>query len=155
MKAITHDFFSLGLCLYLEFHIGGPPSPLYLLLIVWLAVATNQAIDGLGHLGSGGGRSFWTHSVFTAPLWGIVVAMTSVYLLDLIIGQYFTAAQVLFAAGLGIVLAYSHLMLDALTEGGVYAGRQRIALAHLRYDNLILNGAFVALGLLLVLASFV
>ncbi len=64
-----------------------------------------------------------------------------------------TAPQTLFVAGLGIVLAYSHLLLDALTEGGVYLWRRRIALAHLRYNNLILNGAFAALGVLLVFAA--
>ena len=46
-------------------------------------------------------------------------------------------------------------MLDAFTESGVYLWRRRIALAHLRYNNLILNGAFAVLGVLLIFAAFV
>jgi hypothetical protein len=100
-------------------------------------------------------RSFWTHSIFTAPVWGIALAVASVYFLDAVIGQSMTTSQALFAAGLGAVLAYSHLLLDALTEGGVYFGRRRVALAHLRYNNLILNGAFSTIGILLAFAAFV
>ncbi len=156
MKALTHDIFSLGVGLYLVLHVERSPSILYLLLVVWLAFVTNELIDVLGHVTRGDlpVRSFWTHSVFTAPAWGVAAAVTSVYLLDVMTGQALTATQALFAAGLGTVLAYSHLLLDALTEGGVYLGRRRAALAHLRYDNLILNGAFAALGLLLVFAAF-
>ena len=100
-------------------------------------------------------RSFWTHSIFTAPVWGIALAVASVYLLDVVIGQSMTASQTFFAAGLGTVLAHSHLLLDALTEGGVYLGRRRVALAHLRYNNVILNGAFAFAGLLLILAALI
>jgi hypothetical protein len=157
LKALTHDFFSVGVGFYLLVRIGGQSSPLYLLLVVWLAFATNEVIDGLGHSARGGMsiRSFWTHSIFTAPVWGIALAVASVYFLDAVIGQSMTTSQALFAAGLGAVLAYSHLLLDALTEGGVYFGRRRVALAHLRYNNLILNGAFSTIGILLAFAAFV
>jgi hypothetical protein len=154
--ALTHDIFSLGVGLYIVFHVERSPTFLHLLLVVWLAFVTNEVLDVLGHVTRGDipVRSFWTHSVFTAPAWGIAVAVASVYLLDLITGQALTASQALFPAGLGTVLACFHLLLDSLTEGGVYLGRRRIALAHLRYNNLILNGAFAALGLLLVFAAF-
>src|SRR5260370_29916467 len=99
--------------------------------------------------------SFWTHSICTAPVWGIALAVASVYLLDMVIGQSMTTSQTLFAAGLGTMLAYSHLLLDALTEGGVYLGRRRVALAHLRYNNVILNGAFGFVGVLLRLAALI
>jgi hypothetical protein len=157
LKAITHDLFSLGVGLYLVFHVERLPILLYLLLVVWLAFATNEIIDVLGHFTRGGVpvRSFWTHSIFTAPIWGIAVAVASAYLLDAITGQAMTTSQTFFVAGLGTVLAYSHLLLDALTEGGVYFGRRRVALAHLRYNNLVLNSAFAALGVLLVFAAFV
>jgi len=46
-------------------------------------------------------------------------------------------------------------LLDVLTEGGVYLGRRRVALAHLRYDNVILNGAFAFIGVLLILAALI
>ena len=157
MKAITHDFFSVGVGFYLLVRIGGQSSPLYLLLVVCLAFATNEVIDRLGHSARGGMsiRSFWTHSIFTAPVWGIALAVASVYLLDMVIGQSMTTSQTLFAAGLGTMLAYSHLLLDALTEGGVYLRRRRVALAHLRYNNLVLNGAFAFIGVLLILAALI
>jgi hypothetical protein len=157
LKAITHDFFSVGVGFYLLARIDGPSCPLYLLLAVWLAFATNKVIDGLGHSARGGMsvRSFWTHSIFTAPVWGIALAFASLYLLDLAVGQPTTTSQTLFTVGLGTALAYSHLLLDALTEGGVYLGKRRVALAHLRYDNLVLNGAFAAVGVLLVFAALI
>jgi uncharacterized protein DUF1286 len=155
LKALTHDIFSLGVGLFLVFHVDRSPTLLHLALVVWLVFVINEVIDVLGHFTRGDipVRSFWTHSVFTAPAWGIAVSTTSLYLLDIVMGQALTASQALFAVGLGTVLAYSHLMLDALTEGGVYLGTRRIALAHMRYDNLILNGAFVVLGALLVFAA--
>lgn len=157
MKAITHGVFSLGLGLYLVYRVVQSPTLSLLVLVVWLAFATNEVIDVLGHVMKGGRptRSFWTHSVFTAPAWGVAAALASACALDLVLGQTMTTSQALFVGGLGTVFAYSHLLLDALTEGGVYLGRRRVALAHMRYDNLALNGAFTALGVLLVFATFV
>lgn len=155
MKAITHLLFSIGVGVFLLCRFEGP-SPLLLVLTVWLAFATNEVIDVLGHFNKGGAptRSFWTHSVFTAPLWGIAIAIATVYILDRIVGLGMSPLQAIFLYGLGVVLAYSHLLLDAVTEGGVFLGRRRVALAHFRYNNPVLNGAFAALGVLLVLASF-
>ena len=155
MKAITHDLFSVGVGFYLVFRVGGPSSYLYLFLVVWLAFATNAVIDGLGHFRRQGivVRSSLTHSVFTAPIWGVAVALTSAYLFDIIADLTITTTQTLFAVGLGIALAYSHLLLDALTEGGVYVGRRRVAFAHARYNNLILNCAFAFVGILLIIAA--
>jgi hypothetical protein len=157
LKAITHDLFSLGVGLFLVFRLEGRPDYLYLFLTLWLAFAINEAIDVFGHFTRGGVavRSFWTHSLFTAPIWGVVVAVASIYLLDIIAGRTITTSQALFVAWLGATLAYSHLLLDALTEGGVYLGRRRIAIAHLRYNNPALNGAFAAIGVLLALTAFV
>jgi hypothetical protein len=154
---MTHDAFSLGVGLYLAYHVGQPPTLTFLVLLVWLAFATNELIDVLGHRTKGGRpvRSFWTHSVFTAPAWGLAAAFASAYLLDGILGEAMTSSQALFVGALGIVFAYSHLLLDALTEGGVFLGGRRVALAHLRYDNPVLNGTFTAVGVLLVFATFV
>ena len=155
MKAITHDAFSLGVGLYLAYRVEQPPTLTFLLLVVWLAFATNEVIDILGHMTRGGRsvRSFWTHSVFTAPVWGIAVALASAYLLGAVVGQAMSISQGLFAGVIGVVFAFSHLLLDSLTEGGIYLGERRLALAHLRYDNYVLNGVFTALGVLLVFAA--
>lgn len=154
---MTHDVFSLGLGLYLVYHVVQSPTLSLLVLVVWLAFATNEVIDMLGHVTKGGRptRSSWTHSVFTAPAWGAAAALASAYAVDLVLGRAMTTSQALFVGGLGALFAYSHLLLDALTEGGVYLGRRRVALAHVRYDNFLLNWAFTALGLLLVFAAFV
>jgi hypothetical protein len=154
---MTHYAFSLGAGLYLAYHVGQPPTLTSLVLLVWLAFATNELIDVMGHRTQDGRpvRSFWTHSVFSAPAWGLAAALASAYLLDGILGEAMTVPQALFAGGIGIVFACSHLLLDALTEGGVFLGRHRVALAHLRYDNPVLNGTFTAVGVLLVFATFV
>ena len=156
LKAITHLLFSVGVGVSLLYRVEGP-TPLYLALTVWLAFATNQVIDVLGHFNKGGmpARSFWTHSVFTAPLWGIAVALVTVYFLDRIVGLGMPASQAVLLYALGVVIAYSHLLLDALTEGGVFLGRRRVALAHFRYNNPVLNAAFAALGVVLVFAVLI
>jgi hypothetical protein len=155
LKALTHNLFSLGVGVYLVFRIV-QPTPLYLILVVWSAFATNVLID-MGHVNKGGMsvRAFWTHSILVAPLWGIAVSVASLYVLDTVTGLEVTALQAVFAAGLGAVLAYSHLLLDALTEGGVFFARRRIALAHLRNNNPVLNAVFAGLGIFLMLATFV
>jgi uncharacterized protein DUF1286 len=155
LKAITHLLFSVGIGVFLVSRFDGP-SLLYLVLAVWLAFATNEVIDVLGHFNRGGrpSRSFWTHSVLTAPVWGITVAVATVYFLDRIVGLGMQPLQAIFLYALGAVLAYSHLLLDAVTEGGVFLGRRRVALAHFGYNNPVLNGVFAALGVLLVFAAF-
>jgi hypothetical protein len=155
LKTITHLLFSMGVGVSLLYRVEGP-SLLYLALTAWLVFATNEAIDVLGHFNRGGmpARSFWTHSVFTAPLWGIAVCAATVYFLDRVVGLRTPPLQAVFLYALAVVIAYSHLFLDALTEGGVFLGRRRVALAHFRYNNPILNGAFAALGILLVFVVF-
>ncbi len=155
MKALTHNIFSMGLGLYLVLRIEHEPVP-YSLLVVWLAFATSEAIDLLGHVNRGGRpmRSFVTHSIFTAPLWGVAVALSSLYLMDLATGRVATTDELSMVAGLGAVLAYSHLFLDAFTEGGVYYWRRRLALAHLGNNNEVLNGVFAGLGVLLIAVAF-
>lgn len=157
MKSLTHNLFSLGVGVYLVFRIAQPPTAIYLVLVVWSAFATNAVIDVLGHVNKQGRsvRAFWTHSIFVAPLWGIAVSVSSLYVLEAAAGSGMTSSEEIFAAGLGAVLAYSHLMLDALTEGGIFFTRRRIALAHLRNNNLVLNAMFAGLGVALLLATFV
>ena len=53
---------------------------------------------------------------------------------------------------IGVVVAYTHLFLDAFTEGGIYVVR-RHALAHYAYNNVIVNGLAIVAGLGLVVAG--
>lgn len=155
LKALTHSIFSMGVGLYLVLQIAHQPTPSSL-LVIWLAFATNEAIDVLGHRNRGGRavRSFVTHSIFTAPLWGVALAASSLYLADLATARTSTTDQFSMVVELGVIIAYSHLLLDALTEGGVFYWRRRLAVAHFDNNNEILNGAFAGLGVLLIAVAF-
>lgn len=156
MKGITHVVFSLGLGLFVSSRLGFA-SLLDLAVVAWLALSVNVVIDVFGHgLGFGpnaGARSLVTHSVFTAPIWGGAVAAISLYILVRFATEPLGWLEIVFLFAMGLLMAYSHLFLDALTEGGVFWGRKRVALAHMRYNNLILNAAFLAIGALLVVAT--
>ncbi len=157
MKALTHNLFSLGVGVYLLLRTEQPPNLSDVLLVVWLAFATNWVIDFFGHASRDGlsVRSFRTHSVFLAPVWAIATALASAYALDAMTGQNLTATEGIYLAALGTTLAFSHLLLDALTEGGVFLGRRRIALAHLRNNNVVANAVFSAVGVLLLAGALV
>ena len=51
---------------------------------------------------------------------------------------------------MGVLVSEEHLLLDSLTQAGVYSWRRRIAIAHFRYDNVALNLGFALLGILLI-----
>jgi hypothetical protein len=177
MKEVTHYIFSMGAGLYLS-HIAlphlpfaGQPAGILTILAIWLAFSVNRVIDGIGHTfkntpyGDLPVRSWSTHSVFTAPLWGAAVGLASVLGPRLVVGWVGVSlppgpiasgyALPAWAAALGAAIAYSHLFPDSLTQAGVFFGRHRIALAHWRYDNVFANTLFVLLGIgLLALALF-
>ncbi len=50
-----------------------------------------------------------------------------------------------------MIVALAHLLLDSLTEKGVFFLDDRVALAHFRSGNSVLNGVFLVLGLAMVL----
>jgi hypothetical protein len=125
-------------------------------LAVWLSLAINGLIDILGHTRMGGTpvRSFVTHSIFTAPVWGGLVGVASVLIPYSILKIAPNSALTLLALITGVMVAYSHLFLDALTEAGVYFGRRRIAIAHFRYNNPLLNLTATIIGAALLIVSF-
>jgi hypothetical protein len=156
MKSATHNLFSFGLILYVASLFGYP-----LLLTVVLAAAatffTNALIDAVGHTSVGGipTRTWVGHSIVTAPLWGalawafvliVPAAFLGVFPPHLVLLGFFTS--------LGALSGWSHLLVDSLTEGGVFDldGRRR-ALAHFDYDNWPLNLGFSLLGVLLLFAA--
>ncbi len=133
----------------------GHLSVLSLLVALWLTFAVNTLIDVFGHTRKNGIpiRSFVTHSVFTAPLWGAAVGIATIILPYSVFNFSADSAFELLGAALGVTIASTHLLLDAFTQAGVYLGRRRIAIAHMSYDNPALNLAFVVLGLLLLAAA--
>ena len=122
----------------------------------WLAavasIAVNLLIDGLGHTAHGRfvARSPLTHSVLAAPLWGGLVGYVA-WLGAGSLGLASAGLETAFVAS-GVVAALAHLLLDSLTERGVYLVKGRGALAHFGSGNGVLNGIFLALGLVLCLS---
>ena len=152
MKLVTHVVFGAGLGYAILASMPGSFGALVDgVLAVALSYAVNYLIDVLGH----GRRNGWsvrspvTHSVFTAPLWGAAVGYL-VWLASASLGLSGPSLEwppVI----LGVVAACSHLLLDSMTEGGVYFTTRRIALAHFSNGNLLLNAAFVLSGIALFL----
>jgi hypothetical protein len=156
LKATTHNLFSIGLMLFVLSLFGYP-----LLITVFLAIVatilTNAVIDKGGHArGDGVPRRTWvTHSLITAPFWGAATWVATLVVPAALVGVFppNLALLGLFAL-LGVLAGWSHLLLDSVTEGGVFAfDRRRRAIAHYSYDNPPLNLAFSALGLALLLAA--
>ena len=154
MMSVTHNFFSVGLCLYLA-SLAPAFTLSHLLLAGWVALSTGFVIDALGHSRRGGRsvRSWTTHSVVTAPLWGASIGLVTVLALSVFLHGFQEGPLLGFAALLGVASGYSHLLLDSMTEGGVYGLRRRVALAHHGNRNPVLNLAFLLLGVVLGLAG--
>jgi hypothetical protein len=154
LKSVTHNTFSFGLGLYAALHLGFSLIS-SILLAAWLSLLINWVIDAFGHRTQNGRstRAFITHSVFLAPLWGGLLGLMSVALADAIFQTPFSTVFSTLVVLLGSGVALSHLLLDSLTEGGVYWRLRRIAIAHARFDDPVLNGVFVLLGVALIMAS--
>jgi hypothetical protein len=155
MKALTHFMFSVGTSLYLA-TLFPPVSAGATLLILWLSLSINMVLDSFGH--GSGPRSLpkrlpRTHSIFTAPAWGLLIGLGSVLVLADIGGAIVTMSEALFWAVVGAWISAGHLLLDSFTGAGIYRSRSRFAIAHFRYDNRVLNLAFVLVGVLLVIIS--
>lgn len=145
---LTHFVFGAGVVSALA---GGIPYDLRWTLAIVLSLTANMVVDELGHVVRKGfvSRSPLTHSIFTAPVWGGAVGY-AVWWAGHGLG--------LLAAGLewpsvvlGVVVAGSHLLLDSLTERGVFVLTNRVALAHFGARNFLLNAVFVLIGIALFL----
>jgi hypothetical protein len=145
---LTHVVFGAGSVAALSPFL---PVDLRLSLAVVLSVFVNYAIDELGHVVRRGFavRSPLTHSVFTAPLWGGAIGYF-VWLAGASLGLAGPSLEWSVVI-LGVVAAYSHLLLDSITEGGVFFLTKRIAMAHFRNGNVLMNVAFLLGGLALFL----
>lgn len=147
MKAVTHYAFSAGVSVYL-LSIFGLLSFSSVLFALWLSFSVNYVIDVAGHANRNGNpvRTRLTHSVFTAPLWGALVSAASLFFL-LQVARWGSPAVVVLWITAGTLVALGHLMLDSMTQAGVYYWKHRIAMAHFRYDNPAVNLGFIVLGL--------
>jgi len=147
MKMLTHIVFGAGAAAFFSPELAVDQR---LLVAAVLSLLVNPVIDELGHVVRKGfiARSPITHSVFTAPLWGAGAG----YILGLAASELGPITLSLWTVLIfaGVVVALSHLFLDALTERGVYFLTRRVALAHFRTGNMLLNGAFLIAGLILI-----
>jgi hypothetical protein len=154
MKALTHYLFSIGVSLSLLslLHALSLPS---ILMALWLSLSINYLIDVLGHLSRDGipTRTRVTHSIFTAPFWGALVAIVSLTALSQALGSGILWGALAFWTLMGFLVSEEHLLLDSLTQAGIYSWRRRMAIAHFRYDNILLNLGFALLGAFLIAAA--
>ena len=151
MKIFTHDVFSFGLAAFLLSRTG-LLSVQDVVMALWLTLATNYLIDVLGHRKRDGipVRTMITHSVFTAPVWGFAVAAASASLPYSALNMPVDRMFLLVSVALGILLAYSHLLLDAFTEAGIFYFRHRVALMNFSYNNPVVNLLCIAIGAVLL-----
>jgi len=157
LKLVAHYVFSGGVLFAVGYPLltlllgevgGGGVGGLAAGVAAWLAVASNALIDRVGHVVRWSytrgapypARAWRTHSVYTAPIWGVIPA--AVVAAGAGDPSYLGAAAGApvpgvwgfagWAVGLGVIASYTHLLLDSFTEAGVFAGRgRRVALAHL------------------------
>ncbi|MGA2199193.1 MAG: DUF1286 domain-containing protein [Nitrososphaerales archaeon] len=154
MKAITHHLFSAGVSLEL-LSLLRPLGLGPIVMVLWLSLSINYLIDLLGHVSRNGNptRTWVTHSIFTAPLWGALIAVLSIAALSQASGSGLFRDTLRFWPAVGVLISEEHLFLDSLTQAGIYSWRRRIAIAHFRYDNLALNLGFALLGASLIAAA--
>lgn len=173
MRLVTHYVFTFAATLLLtpllagimRGDVGGEAArTAFAAVSLWLSLSVNYVIDRAGHtrrvVGGRGGipvRDWRTHSVYTAPIWGVLLGLSTALLY--LYAQYgFNPFSGSWPAGrlgvfgvfglLGAYASYTHLFLDSLTEGGVYTRRhRRVALAHFRYNNPALNFAVILVSL--------
>jgi membrane-bound metal-dependent hydrolase YbcI (DUF457 family) len=146
MKLLTHVVFGAGMCYaFLSSMLGGPDLLLDAAVAVVLSYAVNYLIEALGHRKRDGWsvRTPLTHSVFTAPVWGAAVA----YVVWAVGSVYGLPGGALLYIAAGILVAFSHLFLDSMTERGVFFITERIAISHFGNNNALLNAGFVLLGI--------
>ena len=145
---VTHYVFGFGTAVALSPTF---PAEVRVYLAIALSLLVNLAIDELGHVTRKGfiSRSPLTHSIFTAPLWGGAIGYV-VWRGSSELGLAAGGLEWLFIL-LGAAVAWSHLLLDSMTERGVFLFTQRIALAHFGSRNVLLNGLFIVLGIVLAL----
>jgi hypothetical protein len=161
MKLRSHFVFSVGLLVLVTSFIV---SSFYFSLLVssFISVLGNSVIDKLGHRevltrrGQVPVRTPLTHTLPRSVFWGLIASIPVIILLSLLYGIVFNA-EIFTALIGGILVGPSHMLLDVFTERGIYVKRngkwRRFALAHFSYDNPLVNGLAILLGVIMLLAA--
>ncbi|ACP50054.1 Protein of unknown function DUF1286 (plasmid) [Sulfolobus islandicus Y.N.15.51] len=171
MKLRTHYIFSTGLLTLLDSVLFHEYFYYALILSGIVSVIGNSLIDRIGHkeiatrYGYIPVRTPLTHTIPRSVVWGIV-SVVPVFILLLIYYYGFSYHEYYFSLSNkvvllillnGVVVGPSHLFLDVFTERGIYHkvnGKwRRFALAHFSYDNPLVNGLAILLGIIMLLAA--
>lgn len=168
MKLNTHYVFSAGLIsLVLTLFFGKIPFFDILIMSFFISFIGNNLIDRIGHewvmtkYGEIPKRTPLTHTIPRSIIWGLLTVMPFIVLILLFHYDYikipmqFNYMQFLLPLIIsGIIVGPSHMLLDIFTEAGIYVKKngkwERVALAHLRFNDPLGNGFAMAIGLLML-----
>lgn len=148
---LTGIFISVATALYLYIDVRK------VMVLGCLGALINILIDTVGHTHTHGRRSV-VHSLFGVTLLVIVILLAY----NLLIHSLAQAVEEVPVLGLEECLivwfaGLMHLLLDSLTEGGVYFlwpfKKRRYALSHINYDDPLAN--FLAITFFLILMLYV
>ncbi len=158
MKLLTHYVFSMGL-LTLLLALGRNPFPESLFLALIMSVTGNLIIDGLGHEERRGyvRRTPLTHTIPRSIFWGALPGIAIIILLYYLSGRMIELIYVEIILS-SLLMGPSHMILDIFTERGIFVKRRgrwvRLALAHFSYNDVLVNGAAMIMGLLMIFTAY-
>ena len=137
----VHVVFTMGLCALAASLLG---SGVIIGIAIIQSIIVNYIIDRLGH--RGGVRLPNTHSPTGASVIGLLT--TPLAMLAKV-----TVINVLAVALIGVLAGLSHLLLDSMTENGIYIKRRRWAISHFRFNDRVLNQVFMIVGLVMLVIA--
>ncbi|WP_338604902.1 DUF1286 domain-containing protein (plasmid) [Sulfolobus tengchongensis] len=171
MKLRTHYIFSAGLIsIILAFFNLSLFANLF--ISFYASFVANTIIDRLGHEmkrtkhGYLPVRSPLTHTVYRSIIWGIISVLPLLLLYYVYhyhtyhyyYSSYYSSTLILSTIAAGIIVGPSHMLLDSLTEEGIYTKKngkwRRVALAHFRYNDPVANGIAILVGVILLILSY-
>ncbi len=137
----VHIVFTMGLCTFAASLFG---NEVVIGIAIIQSIVVNYIIDKLGHRGRV--RSPSTHSPTGASLIGLST-------IPLILLVKVTMINMLVVALIGVLAGLSHLMLDSMTENGIYIRGRRWAISHFKFNDKALNWAFMVVGAAMLLIA--
>ena len=164
MKLQTHIAFSIGassiLASIIDKHFLGIGT-LWLWMCLSLSLLINILIDKYGHekilvkYGVVYRRAPHLHSLNYAPL----TACLSLILVPILYINYTTyiASLIPTLYAIGLIIVLTHLLLDYLTENGIYIKKRgnfvRISCCNFKYNNPTINYVFTIAGIVMLLTA--
>jgi len=153
LRRSTHNAFSFALCLWVAKLLLDEPLVLVVLLALIATLFTNWFIDSVaGHRGPR--RTPYTHSILGASAISLLLTL-STYTVTVLLNLAIDVTLLKNIFILALVSSLSHLLLDAFTADGVALlwpfKKRRVSLTSLHYDNPLLNGVAIGVGIALVL----